>query len=203
MPLYEDPKYDIDEETAALPSTVKFFPKMTDLLDDEECQDNADSDNNNNTMINEWALKRFGALQMKLEKMQHSRDTYKSFGSRDNLTNFSRSILYNLANEVFGFDGWSTTILDCNLTKCENQDQSKFSAICIVKIRLTLKDGTFREQLGQAESTNMPYQYMCYATARKKAVTDAIKNAIIGLRDLYLEYEQEQIMKEFALDCVT
>lgn len=39
---------------------------------------------------------------------------------------------------------------------------------------------------------------MCYASARKKAVTDAIKNAIVGLRDLYLEYEQEQLMKQFA-----
>lgn len=46
----------------------------------------------------------------------------------------------------------------------------------IVKIRLILKDGTFREQLGQAESTNMPYKHMCYASARKKAVTDAIKS---------------------------
>ena len=46
-----------------------------------------------------------------IRKMQHSRDTFQSFGSRDNPTNFSRNILYNLANEVFGFDGWSTTIL--------------------------------------------------------------------------------------------
>ena len=44
-----------------------------------------------------------------------------------------------------------------------------------MKIRLILKDGAFREQLGQAESTNMPYKHMCYASARKKAVTDAIK----------------------------
>ncbi|KAL6451781.1 RAD59 DNA repair protein RAD59 [Candida maltosa Xu316] len=190
--VWFDSKYEVDNETASLPSTLSFFPNLEDF------EDELNNEGFDEPLLSDWALKKLGTLQSKLEKLQHSRDV-KHFASKNNLTNFSRNILYKLANEVFGYNGWSTSITNCVINELPMEEEGRYSTFCMVDIRLILKDGTRKDATGIGESTNMPHKYMCYQIAKKKAVTDAMKSAIIGLRDLYFEYEHQQLTKDLGL----
>jgi DNA repair and recombination protein RAD52 len=50
-----------------------------------------------------------------------------------------------LANKVFGFNGWSITIVHMNLDYLDHDAQNRFSVGLSCVARVTLKDGTFRE----------------------------------------------------------
>ena len=218
---FEDSKYDIDEETRNLPSTVSYFPTL-DNLDDDATEDTMED-------CDEEVLKKISLLQIKLEQLQYSRDSKNVGGINWSFNKFSGHTLYELANEVFGFNGWSTSIEDCVIldmnvveddgtgeqtasggtengcntstseTSSSNDSKVRYSAKCICVIRLTLQDGTWSEGIGEGSATNIPHKYMCYSKCKKEAVTDGMKNAIVGLRDLYFRYELKKISNEFGL----
>lgn len=194
---FEDSKYDIDEETRNLPSTVNYFPTISDLEDQVTEESGEDLDDS--------VLRKISLLQIKLEQLQYSKDS-NSFGRLNwNFNKFARHTLYELANEVFGFNGWSTSIEECIVlemngtsdqreissgtdgsagnTSTENMPTStsasavntpgensstRYSAKCICVIRLTLNDGTWKEGIGEGSATNLPDKYMCYPSARKR-----------------------------------
>ncbi|KAI5959329.1 RAD59 [Candida theae] len=227
---FEDSKYDIDEETRNLPSTVCYFPTLADL--DTHSSDDAIEDSN------ESVLKKISLLQIKLEQLQYSRDSKNMGGLNWSFNKFSGHILYELANEVFGFNGWSTSIEECvmsdvNVVNDEgvpatghlsneaapissnvsattlsstptapNSEETKqrYSAKCICVVRLTLSDGTCTDGVGEGSASNIPHKYMCYSKCKKEAVTDGMKNAIIGLRDLYFRYESKKASEELGID---
>ena len=227
---FDNSKYDIDEETRNLPSTVSYFPRIGDLEDqvtEESGEDYRDS-----------ALKKISSLQIKLEQLQYSRDSKNIGGLNWNFNNFADHTLYALANEVFGFNGWSTLIEECailemNVAKHQGTGDSKnggtvgntsntsvstsetsrvesdassedngtrYTAKCICVIRLTLQDGTWTRGIGEGTATNVPHKYVCYSKCKKEAITDGMKNAIISLRDLYFRYELKKISEEFGIN---
>lgn len=51
----------------------------------------------------------------------------------------------NLANEVFGFNGWSSGIKDVTIDYCDVDKSGKISMGCSIIVRITLKDGTYHE----------------------------------------------------------
>ncbi|CAK9441232.1 uncharacterized protein LODBEIA_P51010 [Lodderomyces beijingensis] len=196
-------------------TTTVFFPDLNQF--EYELSQRGEDD----YAVNDWALSKIGTLQAKLEQMQHLKDTKKYSGASGGFLKFPRSAIYNLANEVFGFNGWSTEILECTTSEIRNDvptrvlanprndisgtaedansnstDKARFVAYCTCRILLTLLDGTSKEGLGFGTATNLPHKYMCYAKCKKEAVTDAIKNAILGLRDLYFVHESNQLLQE-------
>lgn len=180
---YYDSKYDVDEETAKLPSTVEFFPSMIDFeFEEDQCEP---------TIIpaeikSDWARRKLGTLQSELDKKQYAREA-NHFGSKYNNKKFSKTILYGLANKVFGFDGWSTSLESCFVEELPVEEEGKHSTRCSIEIKLILKDGSFIIAFGIGDSTNMPHKYMSYQTAKKKAVTEAMKSAITGMPYLCIE----------------
>lgn len=103
----------------------------------------------------------------------------------------------NLANEIFGFQGWSTQVLevlvkDFDQVRSETKDNSeaaeskadatvKYSITVNAKVRITLKDGTCHECIGTGNAMNLPEKGLAYRTAKMLAVTDATKNGILQL----------------------
>lgn len=173
-----DLKYEVDSETASLPSTVEFFPDMAQFeLDFEEEVDEPD--------ITEWALKKIGTLQSRIEDIP-----------KNKFNIYSANQIFNLANEVFGYNGWSTEILECNLLH-EDFEQS-YSAKFSVLLKVILKDGTSSEQYGFGEASNLPNKYMCYSKCKKQAVTDGTKNAIIAFKGVLLDDEVCRVKKEIV-----
>ncbi|RKP01588.1 hypothetical protein CXG81DRAFT_11794, partial [Caulochytrium protostelioides] len=82
-----------------------------------------------------------------------------------------------LANEVFGATGWSCQILDARFDYRE-QREGRVNAGFSVHLRITLRDGTFREDFGYGQIENARSQGAAYAKIRKEATTDAMKRAL-------------------------
>lgn len=82
-----------------------------------------------------------------------------------------------LANQLFGFDGWSTELRNVSIDYVDIKDH-KFNIGVKCIIRVTLKSGTFREDLGYGSCINMPHRSQAYDKAHKEAVTDALKRTL-------------------------
>ncbi|KAL9537444.1 hypothetical protein MBANPS3_011767, partial [Mucor bainieri] len=80
-----------------------------------------------------------------------------------------------LANDIFGFDGWSSEIKNTTV----DIDENKRAHVGVsVTMRITLKDGTYREDIGYATSQNSPHKGLAIDKARKAATTDAMKRTL-------------------------
>lgn len=171
-----DLKYEVDQETASLPSTVELFPDMAQFeLEDEEVEEEP--------IITDWALKKIGTLQSRIEEIP-----------KNKFNIYSANQIFNLANEIFGYNGWSTEIIECNLLSEDFKES--YSAKFSVLLKVKLKDGTSSQQYGYGEALNLPNKYMCYSKCKKQAVTDGTKNAIIAFKSVLLEDEVYRVKKE-------
>ncbi|KAK9365124.1 hypothetical protein V1509DRAFT_634053 [Lipomyces kononenkoae] len=84
----------------------------------------------------------------------------------------------NLANEVFGFNGWSSEIKSIHEDYVEIKDNGKIDVGVSVVVRVTLKDGTFHEDIGFGHVENARSKYMALSKCKKEATTDATKRAL-------------------------
>ncbi|CAK7902226.1 DNA repair protein Rad59p [[Candida] anglica] len=190
-----DSKYETDPEVASYPSTITFFPDISEF---EEVDDDP-------PMVEEsprastWALMKIGTLQSRIEANQKERDSRFYGGSKDNLARFSAHQVFGLANEVFGYNGWSSSVADCVLVY-ENIDveNCKFSAKYVATVRVTLKDGTYNEETGTGEAHNLPTRAQCYSKSKKEAVTAGMKRAIIGFRSVLIDEEIRQLQDQYC-----
>ncbi|KAM5469669.1 DNA repair protein rad52 [Microsporum audouinii] len=85
----------------------------------------------------------------------------------------------NLANELFGFNGWSSSIQ--NITQDfadENPATGKVSVGLSVIVRVTLKDGTYHEDIGYGHIENCKGKAAAFEKAKKEGTTDALKRTL-------------------------
>lgn len=80
------------------------------------------------------------------------------------------------ANKIFGFNGWNCSIVSLNVDYCEEK-QGKFLVGASAVIRITLRDGTFHEDIGfgSGETTK---KGSSMEAAKKEAVSDGRKRAL-------------------------
>ncbi|SCV05641.1 LANO_0H11958g1_1 [Lachancea nothofagi CBS 11611] len=83
----------------------------------------------------------------------------------------------NLANQIFGYNGWSTEVKNITIDFMD-ESQGKFCVGCTAIIRVTLKDGTFREDIGYGTVENERRKSSAFERAKKSAVTDALKRSL-------------------------
>lgn len=84
-----------------------------------------------------------------------------------------------LANEIFGFNGWSSSIVSIQTDFIEEDKQSKRANIGIaVVVRVTLRDGTYHEDVGYGLVANGQSKGTAYQKAKKEGTTDALKRAL-------------------------
>ncbi|KAI8806359.1 hypothetical protein BJ742DRAFT_816600 [Cladochytrium replicatum] len=84
----------------------------------------------------------------------------------------------NLANEVFGFNGWSSSVLDMTVDYFDVSDDQRISMGISALVRVTLRDGTFHEDIGYGSVENVRGKGSAFDKAKKEAVTDATKRAL-------------------------
>ncbi|KAJ2065039.1 DNA repair protein rad52 [Coemansia sp. S146] len=83
----------------------------------------------------------------------------------------------NIANQLFGFDGWSSRIQSFVIDyEIENEGRWTVGGSCLM--RITLRNGTYREDMGYGMIENVKSLGMAYEKIKKEAVTDAIKRAM-------------------------
>ena len=85
----------------------------------------------------------------------------------------------NLANEVFGFNGWSSSIQNIQIDFVDEHAQTgKISMGLSVIVRVTLKDGSYHEDIGYGHIENCKGKAAAFAKAKKEGTTDALKRAL-------------------------
>ncbi|KAG2059564.1 hypothetical protein BDR06DRAFT_905002 [Suillus hirtellus] len=87
--------------------------------------------------------------------------------------------IINIANEVFGFNGWSSQIVNMTTDYMDYNEESKRCNVgvsCIV--RVTLRCGVFHEDVGYGAAENAKGKSQAIDKSKKEAVTDAVKRAL-------------------------
>lgn len=84
-----------------------------------------------------------------------------------------------LANEVFGFNGWSSSIQNIQVDFADENPQSQRVSIGLsVIVRVTLRDGTYHEDIGYGSIENAKGKAMAFEKAKKEGTTDGLKRAL-------------------------
>ncbi|ODV94531.1 hypothetical protein PACTADRAFT_50410 [Pachysolen tannophilus NRRL Y-2460] len=83
----------------------------------------------------------------------------------------------NLANQVFGFNGWNSEIRSSQVDYVDGSG-GRWSLGLSVVVRVTIKDGTYHEDIGYGSIENCKSRSMAFDKAKKEAVTDAVKRAL-------------------------
>ncbi|KAJ1867635.1 DNA repair protein rad52 [Coemansia sp. RSA 989] len=86
--------------------------------------------------------------------------------------------IISIANEIFGFDGWSSSIQSFGIDYMDILDGGRFNIGATCVMRVTLKDNTFREDVGFGMIENAKSKGQALEKVRKEAVTDALKRAM-------------------------
>ncbi|EDO18902.1 hypothetical protein Kpol_1023p71 [Vanderwaltozyma polyspora DSM 70294] len=85
----------------------------------------------------------------------------------------------NLANQIFGYNGWSTEVKSVVIDFLDER-QNRFSIGCTAIVRVTLSNGTYREDIGYGTVENERRKAAAFERAKKSAVTDALKRSLRG-----------------------
>lgn len=167
-----------------LTSTV-LFPDLS-LFEDEDDV----SDGDERVILTRWAMAKIGTFQCRLEDVLRARE--QSGQKMFLLSSVSTAELLRIANEAFGFNGWSSQILTCDPEE-ENFDQEKsvYSMKQVATVRVILQDGVFIDAQGIGESSNMPQKHICLSNCKKMAITNGLRNALLGLKDMLFSHEEQ------------
>ncbi|RXW22034.1 hypothetical protein EST38_g3807 [Candolleomyces aberdarensis] len=87
--------------------------------------------------------------------------------------------MINLANEVFGFNGWSSSVvkLTTDFIDC-SEASGRYSISVTALIRVTLSDGVFHEDVGSGMIENATSKGLALDKCKKDAVSDGLKRAL-------------------------
>ncbi|XP_067906880.1 DNA repair protein RAD52 homolog isoform X2 [Heterodontus francisci] len=85
--------------------------------------------------------------------------------------------IVNLANELFGYNGWSHSITQQNVDFVDLIN-GKFYVGVSAFIKVQLKDGSFHEDVGYGVSEGLKSKALSLEKARKEAVTDGLKRSL-------------------------
>ncbi|CAO1617585.1 unnamed protein product [Parajaminaea phylloscopi] len=85
----------------------------------------------------------------------------------------------DLANDVFGFNGWSTSVIRLDTDFIDtNSNGTSYNLGITAIVRITLRDGTFHEDVGYGRAENAKCKGTGLEKAKKEAVTDAVKRTL-------------------------
>lgn len=84
----------------------------------------------------------------------------------------------NLANEIFGFNGWSSQLISVQVDFMDSHGSGRVSLGLSVVVRITIKDGTFHEDFGYGFIENAKNKAMAFEKCKKEAFTDGLKRCL-------------------------
>lgn len=130
--------------------------------------------------ISEWTAKEIATISSKLDKQlgpEYISSRAGPGGTRVHYLTAEKCI--GLANEVFGFNGWSSSIQNIQVDFAEENPQTqRFSLGLSVIVRVTLRDGTYHEDVGYGSIENAKGKAMAFEKAKKEGTTDGLKRAL-------------------------
>ncbi|KIJ15914.1 hypothetical protein PAXINDRAFT_76344 [Paxillus involutus ATCC 200175] len=140
-----------------------------------------------NDSIPEDSAKRIATLQAKLNKRLGPEYISQRPGPAGGpkLTYAEGWKIINLANEVFGFNGWSSNVVNLTTDFVEYSEESRRYNVGVTAIlRVTLRDGTHHEDVGYGMLENSKSKAAALDKCKKEAVTDALKRTLRNFGNL-------------------
>ncbi|XP_006891387.1 PREDICTED: DNA repair protein RAD52 homolog [Elephantulus edwardii] len=83
----------------------------------------------------------------------------------------------NLANEMFGYNGWAHSVTQQNVDFVDLNNGRFYVGVCAF-VKVQLKDGSYHEDVGYGVSEGLKSKALSLEKARKEAVTDGLKRAL-------------------------
>ncbi|WVN88994.1 uncharacterized protein L203_104210 [Cryptococcus depauperatus CBS 7841] len=135
---------------------------------------------NQQGVASQWSEERIHQLQARLaRKLGPEYVTQRPGpGGSTKLSYIEGWKVINLANEVFGFNGWTSSIVSLSTDFIDVNKEGRVSVNVTAIIRITLKDGTYHEDVGCGQGENVRGKGAALDKAQKEAVTDATKRAL-------------------------
>ncbi|KAL2833379.1 DNA repair and recombination protein radC [Aspergillus cavernicola] len=132
------------------------------------------------TRLNQYTPEEVAALQVHLNKKLGPEYISARPGAAGQKVHYlTADKCINLANEAFGFNGWSSSIQNIMIDFVD--EFSTTGKVCLglsVIVRVTLKDGTYHEDVGYGHIENCKGKAAAFEKAKKEATTDALKRAL-------------------------
>lgn len=130
--------------------------------------------------ISEYTAQEIATLQSRLEKKLGPEYISSRAGPSGHKVHYlAGEKVIQLANEVFGFNGWSSSIIQIDVDFVdENPNTFRVNLGLSVIVRVTLRDGTFHEDIGYGHIENCKGKAAAFAKAKKEGTTDALKRAL-------------------------
>lgn len=130
--------------------------------------------------ISEYTAQEIATLQSRLEKQlgpEYISSRPGPGGQKVHYITGEKCI--QLANEVFGFNGWSSSIMNIQVDYVDEDPVTrKVSLGLSVIVRVTLRDGTYHEDIGYGDVENSKGKGAAFHKAKKEGTTDALKRAL-------------------------
>lgn len=105
--------------------------------------------------------------------------SFRPGGNGQNVSYIEGWKALNLANEIFGFNGWSSELISSQVDFFDVQGSSgRISMGLSVVVRITIKDGTFHEDFGYGYIDNAKNKAMAFEKCKKEAFTDGLKRCL-------------------------
>ncbi|KAH0835884.1 hypothetical protein J3R83DRAFT_9764 [Lanmaoa asiatica] len=93
--------------------------------------------------------------------------------------------IINLANEVFGFNGWSSSIVSIATDFLDYSEESRrFNVGVTAIVRVTLRNGAYHEDVGYGLLENAKSKGAALDKCKKEAITDALKRTLRNFGNL-------------------
>ncbi|KAJ2786632.1 DNA repair protein rad52 [Coemansia interrupta] len=86
--------------------------------------------------------------------------------------------IISIANEIFGFNGWRSSIQNMAIDFMDMSEGGRLSVGASCVVRITLRDGTYREDVGYGMIENVKSKGQALEKVKKEATTDALKRAM-------------------------
>ncbi|KAK7415375.1 DNA repair protein rad52 [Neonectria punicea] len=130
--------------------------------------------------VSEWTAKEIATISARLDKQlgpEYISARAGPGGAKVHYLTAEKCI--TLANEVFGFNGWSSSIQNIQVDFADENPQTQRVSIGLsVIVRITLRDGTFHEDIGYGSIENAKGKAMAFEKAKKEGTTDGMKRAL-------------------------
>lgn len=130
--------------------------------------------------MSEYTAQEIATLQSRLDKQLGPEFISSRPGAAGQKVHYlAAEKVINLANEVFGFNGWSSAIKVITIDFIdENPQNGKISLGLSVTVRVTLRDGTYHEDIGYGHIENCKGKAAAFEKAKKEGTTDGLKRAL-------------------------
>lgn len=128
-----------------------------------------------------WTAQEIAQIQIKLERQLGPEylTSRPGPGGGPKVTYIEGHKVVSLANEVFGFNGWFTSIQNITVDFLDyNSDTGRCSVGVSCVIRVTLKDGAYHEDIGYGSCENARSRTQALEKAKKEASTDSLKRTL-------------------------